>query len=70
MGTNLTRGVEDLDFYIGDEAMESTGYAVKVHILFLKITLKKTILHMDPDHELRQEVLSPKYKQIKQKLQL
>ena len=30
VGTNLTRGVEDLDFYIGDEAMESTGYAVKV----------------------------------------
>ena len=26
----LARGVEDLDFFIGDEAMEATGYAVKV----------------------------------------
>ena len=26
----LTRGVEDLDFYIGDEAMDATGYLVKV----------------------------------------
>ena len=26
----LARGVEDLDFYIGDEAMDATGYAVKV----------------------------------------
>ncbi len=25
----LARGVEDLDFYIGDEAMDATGYAVK-----------------------------------------
>lgn len=25
----LARGVEDLDFFIGDEAMEATGYAVK-----------------------------------------
>lgn len=25
----LTKGVEDLDFYIGDEAFEATGYAVK-----------------------------------------
>ena len=30
VGANLTRGVEDLDFFIGDEAMDSTGYAVKV----------------------------------------
>ena len=30
VGTNLTRGVEDLDFFIGDEAMDSKGYAVKV----------------------------------------
>jgi len=29
----LTRGVEDLDFYIGDEAMDATGYAVKVQLL-------------------------------------
>ena len=27
----LARGVEDLDFFIGDEAMEATGYAVKVN---------------------------------------
>ena len=26
----LARGVEDLDFFIGDEAMEAKGYAVKV----------------------------------------
>ena len=29
----LARGVEDLDFYIGDEAMDATGYAVKVLII-------------------------------------
>ncbi|XP_003742549.1 actin-related protein 3 [Galendromus occidentalis] len=28
----LTRGVEDLDFYIGDEANEASGYAVKYPI--------------------------------------
>lgn len=26
----ITKGVEDLDFYIGDEAFEATGYSVKV----------------------------------------
>ena len=26
----LARGVEDLDFFIGDEAMEAKGYAVQV----------------------------------------
>lgn len=26
----LCKGVEDLDFFIGDEAMDATGYAVKV----------------------------------------
>lgn len=26
----LNKGVEDLDFYIGDEAFDATGYAVKV----------------------------------------
>lgn len=26
----LCKGVEDLDFFIGDEAFEATGYAVKV----------------------------------------
>lgn len=30
----LNRGVEDLDFYIGDEAFEATGYAVKVQYLY------------------------------------
>ena len=30
VGSNLSRGVEDLDFFIGDEAMDATGYAVKV----------------------------------------
>lgn len=26
----LARGVDDLDFFIGDEALDSTGYSVKV----------------------------------------
>jgi len=26
----LTKGVEDLDFFIGDEAFDATGYSVKV----------------------------------------
>jgi actin-related protein 3 len=26
----LCKGVEDLDFFIGDEAFDATGYAVKV----------------------------------------
>lgn len=26
----VTKGVEDLDFFIGDEAFEATGYSVKV----------------------------------------
>ena len=29
----LTKGVEDLDFYIGDEALDATGYAIKVILL-------------------------------------
>lgn len=28
----VTKGVEDLDAYIGDEAFEATGYSVKVYI--------------------------------------
>lgn len=28
----LTKGIEDLDFYIGDEALEATGYSVKYPI--------------------------------------
>jgi actin-related protein len=31
----LTKGVEDLDFYIGDEALDATGYAVKVRIIII-----------------------------------
>ena len=30
----LARGVEDLDFFIGDEAMDAKGYAVKVYVSF------------------------------------
>lgn len=26
----ITKGIEDLDFYIGDEAFDATGYSVKV----------------------------------------
>ena len=26
----LARGVDDLDFFIGDEALDATGYSVKV----------------------------------------
>ena len=29
----LARGVEDLDFFIGDEAMDAKGYAVKVRLI-------------------------------------
>lgn len=29
----LAKGVEDLDFFIGDEAFDATGYAVKVMLL-------------------------------------
>lgn len=28
----LARGIDDLDFYIGDEALEAPGYSVKVTI--------------------------------------
>lgn len=28
----LARGVDDLDFYIGDEALDASGYSVKVFI--------------------------------------
>ena len=34
----LARGVEDLDFFIGDEAMDAKGYAVKVLIYLFWIT--------------------------------
>ncbi len=35
----LGKGVEDLDFYIGDEALDATSYSVKVSVnlcLYLK----------------------------------
>ena len=34
----LARGVEDLGFFIGDEAMDAKGYAVKVLIYLFWIT--------------------------------
>ena len=37
VGSNLSRGVEDLDFFIGDEAMDATGYAVKVQKVLIDI---------------------------------
>lgn len=36
----LTKGVEDLDFYIGDEAFDAKGYSVKVPAFL--ISLKKS----------------------------
>lgn len=33
----VTKGVEDLDFYIGDEAFEATGYTVKVGAFFCAV---------------------------------
>lgn len=30
----VTKGVEDLDFFIGDEAFDSSGYSVKVSLLY------------------------------------
>lgn len=38
----VTKGVDDLDFYIGDEAFEATGYAVKVRILVIFTLLINT----------------------------
>jgi actin-related protein 3 len=37
----LARGVEDLDFFIGDEAMEAKGYAVKVSLHQIKTNLSR-----------------------------
>jgi actin-related protein 3 len=33
----ITKGVEDLDFYIGDEAFDATGYSVKVISTHIKL---------------------------------
>ena len=38
----LARGVEDLDFFIGDEAMDATGYAVKVRAIIITYIVGKT----------------------------
>lgn len=35
----LGRGIDDLDFYIGDEALDSTGYSVKVIFFFVSAML-------------------------------
>lgn len=32
VGVKLARGLDDLDFYIGDEAQNATGYSVKYPI--------------------------------------
>lgn len=32
VGNRQAKGVEDLDFYIGDEAVNATGYSVKVSL--------------------------------------
>ena len=33
VGQKIGKGVDDLDFYIGDEALSATNYAVKVCLL-------------------------------------
>lgn len=40
----LTKGVEDLDFFIGDEAFDATGYAVKVSVALWLSLLVSTIV--------------------------
>lgn len=39
----MARGIDDLDFFIGDEALDATGYSVKV-IVFVAVTDGNTIL--------------------------
>lgn len=51
----ITKGVEDLDAYIGDEAFEATGYSVKVftrklfkaRLIFLFLTIHTYQIHFD-----------------------
>lgn len=38
IGSRQAKGVEDLDFYIGDEAVNATGYSVKVRVVFGNVT--------------------------------
>lgn len=33
----ITKGIEDLDFFIGDEAFDATGYSVKVKLQFSNV---------------------------------
>lgn len=40
----LTKGVEDLDFYIGDEAFDAKGYSIKVKLLLLLLRDWKNII--------------------------
>lgn len=40
----VTKGIEDLDFYIGDEAFDATGYAVKVICRVLLLLLSFYII--------------------------
>lgn len=42
----ITKGVEDLDAYIGDEAFEATGYSVKV-LICKYILLRSKIIFND-----------------------
>lgn len=42
IGSRQAKGVEDLDFYIGDEAVNATGYSVKVRVKFGKFTKSNT----------------------------
>jgi hypothetical protein len=56
----LARGVEDLDFFIGDEAMEVKGYAVKVSHLLLERTQVKQRRPGLPDFFLVQDTKTRK----------
>lgn len=38
--------MEDLDFYIGDEAFDATGYAVKVNKIYLTYFIFPKILNV------------------------
>lgn len=38
----LGKGIEDLDFYIGDEALEAAGYAVKVSLVGILLYICRT----------------------------
>ncbi len=47
----LARGVEDLDFYIGDEAMDSKGYAVRVSFALGVVLKFHFLLHLIVQHK-------------------